>query len=335
MKLVSFLITRKEAGERIDKFLVQQKYDYSRAHLQKLIKGKKILANQKAIKPSYKLKLGDLIEAEIISPEKISLEPDSSIKLDIIYEDNNVIVLNKPAGLIVHPRSHTDIGVEANPTTLVNGLLAYFPAIQSVGENSRPTEPARTDVQSGGQSFGRALRPGIVHRLDKDTSGLMIVAKNNSSFQFLKQQFQQRKVIKKYLALINGCPSKKQGIIEAPIGKAKKNPTKQKISFSLRAKKAITEYKIIKKINSKFCLVEVYPKTGRMHQIRVHFAYLGHPIIGDKKYGGPALAGLNRHFLHATYLKLKLPSGQIKEFRSNLPDNLKKILKTDSISAYE
>lgn len=315
MEELSFIIAQKGTGERIDKFITRQikREKYSRAFLQKLIKEKKVLVNKKSVKPSYRLKTGDLIEAEITLSEKNFLEPDSSIKLNIIYENNDVIVLNKPAGLVVHPSPHTNIGVGTSPRTLVNALLAYFPAIKNVGD------PSTSSRQEN-------LRPGIVHRLDKDTSGLMIVAKNDAAFQFLKNQFQQRKVIKKYLALISGCPRQAKGVIEAPIERAKKIPTKQKISFSLKAKKAITEYKIIKKFNSKFCLVEARPKTGRMHQIRVHFAYLDCPIAGDKKYGGAPIKGLNRQFLHATYLKLKLPDGKIKEFESNLPEDLKKVL---------
>lgn len=306
-KLTFIISTENIINIRLDTFIFQQlRGEFSRAYLQKLIKLGKILVNGKAVKPSYKLKIDDKIQAEITPPEKISLEPDASIKLDIIYEDENVIVINKPAGLVVHPSQTT------KNKTLANALLAYYPLIKDVGENP--------------------LRPGIVHRLDKETSGLIIVAKNNETFQFLKNQFKEREVIKKYLALVDGCPEKEKGIIEASIERSKSIPTKQKISKSMTAKKAITEYQIIKRINSRHCLVEAAPKTGRMHQIRVHFAHIGHPIVGDTKYGGPSIKELTRHFLHATYLKIKIPSPINsrqyieKEFKIELPQELQEII---------
>ncbi len=309
MKL-KFSIDSKSAGQRLDKFLFdhlnqpEQLIKLSRTYLQKLVKDGKISVNDNLTKQSHKLKIDDLIEAEIILPEEISLEPDHLIKLNIVYEDDNTLVLDKPAGLVVHPSPTT------KRNTLVNGLLAYLPSIREVGEDP--------------------LRPGIVHRLDKNTSGLMIVAKNNEAFYHLKKQFQERVVIKKYLALVSGCPPADEGIIEAPIERSGRTPTKQKISFSESANPAITEYKIIKKIGKKYCLVEAMPKTGRMHQIRIHFAHFGHPVVNDKKYGGPPIEGLepaDRQFLHAAYLKIKLPDQlEAREFFSSLPIDLKRCL---------
>jgi len=307
MQKLVFIISAENINTRLDIFVFQQlKKEFSRSYLQKLIKAGKILVNDKLVKPSYKLKIHDKIQANIIPPEKISLEADASIKLDIIYEDNNVIVINKPAGLVVHPSQTT------KNKTLVNALLAYYPPIKDVGED--------------------LLRPGIVHRLDKETSGLIIVAKDNETFQFLKKQFKEREVVKKYLALIDSYPEKEKGIIEGSIERSKNIPTKQKISESATAKKASTEYQIIKRVNSRYCLVEAMPKTGRMHQIRVHFAHIGHPIAGDAKYGGPNIKGLTRHFLHATYLKIKIPSPAHsqqyieKEFNIELPPELQNII---------
>lgn len=305
---------KKEHSGRIDKFLISQPelQNHSRAYLQRLIKNGCILVNNKTVKPSYKLKLSDVISGQIETPSIISLKPNFDIKLNILYEDNNIIVIDKPAGLTVHP-SHPLKPDQQN--TLANALLAYLPEIKNVGEN--------------------ILRPGIIHRLDKDTSGLMIVAKNNQAFHFLKKQFQERRIIKNYIALISGCPKQDHGIIEAPIARSPKNPIKQKISFERNARKAVTEYKVIKKINAKYCLIEASPKTGRTHQIRVHFAYLGHPIAGDTKYGGPKIPNLNRQFLHAAYLKFQLPSdsksepnGKDLEIKSELPSELRNILQT-------
>lgn len=313
----------KESSQRLDKFLTVQPglAGYSRAYLQCLIKKGDILINGKIVKPSYKLKLNDTISGQIEPLANISLQPNPNIKLNIIYEDNDILVVDKPAGLTVHP---SEFGNSDRQDTLVSALLAYLPDIKNVGENP--------------------LRPGLVHRLDKDTSGLMIIAKNNEAFSFFKKQFsspaknynksaedyseggQERRITKKYIALVSGCPKQEQGIIEAPIARSLRNPTKQKISFESKARKAITEYKVIKKISEKYCLIEAIPKTGRMHQIRIHFAYLGHPIVGDTKYGGPKLPSLRRHFLHATYLKFKLPNGKNIELNSPLPTDLQKIL---------
>jgi 23S rRNA pseudouridine1911/1915/1917 synthase len=241
--------------------------------------------------------------------------------MKIIFEDKNILVIDKPAGLTVHP-------VKPNQdNTLVNQILAYCPKIKDVGDD--------------------ALRPGIVHRLDKDTSGLIIVAKNQSAFEHLKKQFQERKVIKKYLALVMGQVKDEKGVIAKAISLSKKDHRKRSALLDDKSKKAWTEYKVLKyypstssgsknllpersKAKSKaYTLLEVYPKTGRTHQIRVHLASLGHPIAGDKQYKFKRQtwpADLERQFLHAAYLKLTLPDGKIREFKSELPQELKRIL---------
>jgi 23S rRNA pseudouridine1911/1915/1917 synthase len=334
-----FFVKNKEAGQRLDKFILTLWPDYSRAYLKKQIKGGAVLVypvrnlpkkskiiqtepkaksldklksktkhgwisngvNGQIKKPSYILKEGDEVAAEILPPRQISLAAKPDIKLNIIYEDENVIVLNKPAGLTVHPSLTQKSG------TLINGLLAHYPPLKNVGDD--PT------------------RPGLVHRLDKDTSGLMIVAKNNSSFEWLKRQFQERKVVKKYLALVVGRPKKLSGMIKTYLARSKSNPTKQKIDAK-NGREAITLYKTLKQFKD-FTLIEVIPKTGRMHQIRVHLAWLGCPVAGDKKYG-PRKASmpqeLKRQFLHAAYLKIKLPTGETKEFSASLPPDLQNTL---------
>ncbi len=224
--------------------------------------------------------------------------------MKIIFENNDIFVINKPANLTVHPTKS-----EQN-NTLVNQLLAYEPKIKNVGDDP--------------------LRPGIVHRLDKDTSGLMVIAKNQKSFEHLKKQFSQRKVTKKYLALVHGKVKDNKGTITKSISFSKKDFKKRTALLDKDSKPAITEYKILKKFKN-HTLLEVYPKTGRTHQIRIHLHSISHPIVGDKQYKFKRLKtpqGLTRQFLHATYLKFESVDGKMMEFKSELPNDLEKILQT-------
>jgi len=250
--------------------------------------------------------------------KQIKLEPDSSIPLVIVYEDKDIIVLNKQAGISVHPSINEPAG------TLANALIAKYPEIKDVGD---PPSPSATD----GQVI--QLRPGIVHRLDKDTSGLLVVAKNQKTFEFLKKEWQEGKVIKKYFALVWGHPKEKGEIISELTRSLKDfrkrmivRPEKQK-DKEIKGKMAITEYKVVKKFRD-FSLIEVYPKTGRTHQIRVHLASLGHPVVGDKIYGKNKKKpeGLARQFLHAFYLKFSLPACRSLAFETDLPDDLSSVL---------
>ena len=230
-----------------------------------------------------------------------------NIPLNIIYEDDAVVVLNKQAGISVHPSMNEPQG------TLSDALITKYPAIKTVGDDP--------------------MRPGIVHRLDKDTSGLLIVAKNQEAFEFLKREWQEGRVIKKYLALVWGRP-KEKGEIISELARSPKdfrkrivvNPGKNK-NKELKGKLAITEYKVVRKY-ANFSLVEVYPKTGRMHQIRVHMASIGCPVAGDKIYGGKRKnpEGLTRQFLHAFYLGIVLPGNKKMAFEADLPEDLRDIL---------
>ncbi len=220
------------------------------------------------------------------------------MKLNVIYEDNDVLVIDKPAGIAVHPISKDD-----NKPTIVSILSQTNPQIKGVGENP--------------------LRPGIVHRLDKETSGLMLVAKNNEAFYELKKQFQERKVEKKYIALVSGILGQDVGVINTPLVKM---GTRTRVS-SDPYRAAITKYRVMKRYGE-YTLVEVTPKTGRMHQIRVHFASINHPLACDKLYGRKAKKcpeGLGRHFLHASHLKFQLKSA-LMEFESELPEDLQSTL---------
>jgi len=222
--------------------------------------------------------------------------------MNIIYQDQDIIVIDKPANLTVHPIK------KGQTNTLIDKLIDLYPEIKQVGDDS--------------------LRPGIVHRLDKDTSGLMIIAKNNQAFKHFKKQFQQRKVIKKYLALVHGKVKDRKGTITKSISLSKKDHKKRSALLSNQSKTAWTEYKI-KKTFKDYTLLEVIPKTGRTHQIRIHLASIGYPIAGDKQYGfkrQPSLKNLTRQFLHAYYLKFKLPNGKIVELKSELIQDLKQVL---------
>ena len=227
----------------------------------------------------------------------------------IIYEDENVLVVDKPAGTVVFPEGNQLIDREK---TLIDLLLEKFLYLKNTGNPPRY---------------------GIVHRLDKDTSGVLLVAKNDKSLEFLQKQFKDRKALKKYNALVIGNLKQSQGKIETLVGRAQKDKRKQKVYLLHEPKAegkrtAITEYKTLKNFKN-YALIEATPKTGRKHQIRCHFAYLGHPIAGDKLYGfknQPCPKDLKRQFLHASYLKIELPDGKTKEFKSELLKDLKKSL---------
>ena len=234
----------------------------------------------------------------------------------IIYEDSDLLVLNKPAGLTVHKTSPTD-----KQTTLVDWLLEKYPQIKEVGD------PIRTPSGSNGASD--PYRPGIVHRLDKETSGLMVVAKTQAAFSYLKEQFQTKKIKKQYLALVFGQLKNQSGLIDKPLGKlGTKQTTQIKGKTELDVKEAQTEYKVLEEYNG-FSLLEVRPLTGRTHQIRVHLNSIGHPIVGDSLYGGkhhPRPAGLERMFLHAQKLEFTTLAGEHLTLEADPPLELTNFL---------
>jgi len=230
------------------------------------------------------------------------------MELKILYEDKDLLAIDKPAGITVFPEKLT------TEKTLIDYLLERFPDLKNVG---------------------KPPRFGICHRLDKETSGILLVAKNDKALEFFQKQFKERKVIKKYLALVVGNIKENRGKIETLIGRSPKNRKKQRVYLPFeplakekKLREAITEYKVLERFNG-YTLIEAIPKTGRKHQLRVHFSNLGHPIAGDKFYGfknQPSPKNLNRLFLHSHYLKIKLADGKEKEFKSKLPEDLKEIL---------
>jgi 23S rRNA pseudouridine1911/1915/1917 synthase len=279
---------------RLDKYLTQVLPRLSRAYLQRLIEQGDVLVNGQKAKASRKLSEGDRITVELPPPPGPPLaEP---IPLAVIYEDEDILVVDKPAGLTVHPAS-------GHPNhTLVNAVLARCPGLTLSNE---------------------LTRPGIVHRLDKDTSGLIVIAKNDSARDYLAGQFKSRTVTKGYLVLVKGRLSPEQGIIEAPIGRDPHR--RERMAIVEAGKEATTRYQVRKYLDN-YTLVEVSPLTGRTHQIRVHLSAIGHPVIGDPTYGTKS-AYLDRQFVHAYRLGFRLPSSeQYHEFTSPLPVDLEQAL---------
>ncbi|MDK2870988.1 MAG: rRNA synthase [bacterium] len=292
-------VNNQEAGMRLDKFLAEKLPELSRSFIKKLIEEGKIKIEGRVIEPSYKVKAEDEIEIEIEElrhPEKVPKPQDISLK--IIYEDGDLLVIDKPPGMAVHPAP----GCEEN--TVVNALLSRYKELPSFSSE----------------------RPGIIHRLDKDTSGLMVIAKSPLALNELSKEFAERKTQKKYLALLVGNLPLDEGIIDLPIGRDPFDRKKMKVT--LGGKEALTLFRVLRRYKD-FTLVEAEIKTGRTHQIRVHFSYGGYPIAGDKTYGEGKVEGLERQFLHAYYLSFRHPRTKEKLiFVSPLPEDLKKFLRS-------
>jgi len=284
-----------ESGVRLDKYLAREYLELSRSVLQKLIKQGCILVNDFAAKPSQKLSVGDRIYVALPPPEKVSLAAEP-IPVDVIYEDDDLLVICKPAGLVVHPSpGHTT-------HTLVNALLARCPDLAG---------------------FVDTMRPGIVHRLDRDTSGLMIIARNSSAQQYLINQFRARSVSKGYLVLVKGKLTPGQGIIDAPLGRDPSN--RKRMAVVASGRQARTGYKV-KEYLDRYTLLDVTTETGRTHQIRVHLSAIGYPVIGDAVYGVRS-PYVKRQFVHAYRLGFCLPSsGEYREFICELPPDLKQAM---------
>ncbi|MFC1961948.1 RluA family pseudouridine synthase [Chloroflexota bacterium] len=283
------------SGERLDKYLREQCPDLSRSQLQKLIGEGSVTVNRAGAKSGLLLNHGDKVSIIMPSPPADTLKP-AAIPLRILYEDDDLLVVNKPAGLNVHPApGHPE-------QTLVNAVLAHYPRLAEIGD---------------------AVRPGIVHRLDKDTSGVMMVAKNQRAQSDLQQQFKEHRVKKDYLVLVKGKLAPEQGIINAAIGRDPGN--RKKMAVVRGGREARTDYRVVKYLDN-FTLLEVTLETGRTHQIRVHLRAIGYPVVGDVTYGVKS-PHLSRQFLHAYRLGFRLPStGENVEFTAELPEDLQRAL---------
>jgi 23S rRNA pseudouridine1911/1915/1917 synthase len=293
-KVYNFIADKQ--GERLDKYVCQQHPELSRSHVQKLITEGYITVNDQRGKPGLRLSKGDRLKL-VIPPAPPSRLVPEAMPLNIIYEDADLLVVDKPAGLTVHP-------APGHPShTLVNAILSHFPHLADIGDS---------------------LRPGVVHRLDKDTSGVMLVAKNSAAQADLSQQFRSHSVTKAYLVLVKGKLTPENGVIEADIGRDPRN--RKRMAVVAGGREARTEYSVVKYIGG-YTLLEVRTETGRTHQIRVHLAAIGFPVVGDKVYGVKS-PYLSRQFMHACRLGFKLPSsGEYVEFKSELPPDLAQALK--------
>ncbi len=287
------LVERPE--RRLDLFLAKSRPDLSRSQVQRLIKQGHALVDGRSAKASLTLEARQVVTLTLPPPTPSELQPEY-IPLEVVYEDSDILVIDKPAGLTVHPAPGHPRG------TLVNALLAYCPDLQGIGGE---------------------LRPGIVHRLDKDTSGLMVVAKNQAAHVRLSRDIKERRITKGYIALVNGAVKPPEGTIDAPIGRDPRNRKRMALVEGGRA--SVTGYRVRELLRG-CTLLEVHPLSGRTHQIRVHFASWGHPLVGDSTYGKKT-PGLDRHFLHAHLLGFDLPStGVRREFHSGLPPDLQAFL---------
>lgn len=303
-----FRVSPKYAFERLDHYLIRQQAHSSRTFLQRLIRDGEIRVNGGLVKPHYKIRPGDRVVCHIPAPTPLELTPEP-IPLEVLYEDASLLVINKPAGLVMHPAPGHYTG------TLVHALLAHCQGL-----------PAG---QAGLSGIGGRERPGLVHRLDKDTSGVIVVAKTDSAHRSLSQQFKSHSIDRRYQAVVAGRLPKRAGTIDLAIGRDRWQ--RKKISHrSSRPREARTVYRVLERFKTA-TRVEVRPQTGRTHQIRVHFASLRHPILGDRNYGGPTsildAVPVARPMLHAEHLGFVHPDhGGIVEYSAPVPPDMVRIL---------
>jgi len=287
-----------ESGKRLDAYIASINEDITRTSAQRLIEQGNILVNGKKQKVSYKVSEGDVITIEEVQAQEIELKAQE-IPIEIIYEDHDIIVVNKPKGMVVHPANGNPDG------TLVNAIMAIC-----------------KDSLSG---IGGEIRPGIVHRLDKDTSGLLIVAKNNKAHVNMSEQIKNHEVKKTYIALVRGIVKENEATIDMPIGRS--NSDRKKMAVNKNGKNAVTHIKVLKRYE-KYTLLEVNIETGRTHQIRVHLSYIGYPVLGDYTYSnGKNEFGIMGQCLHAKELEFKHPiTGKEMKLEAPLPEYLEQIL---------
>ncbi len=297
-----YTITDKEAGQRLDVFCTARMAGLSRAAIQRAITGEHILLNKLPARSKQVLKVGNTVSIDIPAADiKLPIAPEQELAIPIMYEDRDVVVIDKPAGIAVHH----GVGIRSN--TIADWFLKRYPDAKNIGELD-----------------GRA---GIVHRLDKDTSGILILAKHEQAFEHLKKQFKDRKVKKEYLAFVFGSPGGADGRITRSIARSRRNPMRRAVDED--GKEAVTEWIAEKKFGKMYALLRVMPFTGRTHQIRVHLHFLGHPIVGDQLYAFKKKKqprGVKRQLLHAERLTIMLPNEKLKTFVSPLPEDFARIV---------
>lgn len=299
MEYMTFAAEKEDIGIRIDVFLADALEDVSRSGVQKLMEQGHIQLNGKAVKPNYKLREKDVIDVQIPDVAEPEILPEN-IPLDILYEDQDVIVLNKPQGMVVHPAPGHTSG------TLVNALM-YHCGAELSGINGEK-------------------RPGIVHRIDKDTSGVLMVAKNNAAHQSLAEQLAVHSITRKYNAIVYNGFSEESGTVDQPIGRNPQDRKKMAVTQK-HSRHAVTHYRVLERLGN-FTLIEAQLETGRTHQIRVHMTYIGHPLLGDTVYGKKKQPfGLAGQVLHARVLGFRHPStGEYMEFEAPLPPYFETLL---------
>ena len=296
--MYKYIVKNEDKGKRLDRYVTEQNAEITRTAVQRLIDEKNILVNGKEQKASYKVNENDVVEVEIPEPKKIEIKAEN-IPIEVIYEDSDIVVVNKPKGMVVHPGNGNLDG------TLVNAIMAKC-----------------GDSLSG---IGGEIRPGIVHRIDKDTSGLLIVAKNDKAHVNLSEQIKAHKVKKTYIALVRGVVRENEATIDMPIGRSKTD--RKKMAVCKDGKNAITHIKVLKRWEY-YTLLQVNIETGRTHQIRVHLSYIGYPIIGDYTYSnGKNEFGVVGQCLHAQKLEFKHPTtNKIMELEAPLPEYFQEII---------
>ncbi|WP_144610133.1 RluA family pseudouridine synthase [Bacillus altitudinis] len=293
MNQVNIAVSEEQTSERLDKFLSTTEPEWSRTQVQQWVKDGLIEVNGKQVKANYKVQAGDQIKVEIPDPEALDVEAES-MDLDIYYEDEDVLVVNKPRGMVVHPAPGHVTG------TLVNGLMAHCNDLSGING---------------------VMRPGIVHRIDKDTSGLLMVAKNDMAHESLVNQLVAKTVIRKYTAVVHGIIQHDTGTIDAPIGRDKKDRQSMTVTKE-NAKQAVTHFDVMERFKD-FTVVECRLETGRTHQIRVHMKYIGYPLAGDPKYGPRKTVDFNGQLLHAGVLGFDHPrTGEYMEFTAPIPADM-------------
>jgi 23S rRNA pseudouridine1911/1915/1917 synthase len=334
-----YIVTQDEAGTRLDRFIADKERKLSRSFVQKLISEGCVTVGDLQTKSSYNIRVGDVVKVRLPEPQSHTNPRAENIPLDIVFEDDELVVVSKPAGMVVHPAA----GVRSG--TLVNAILAHVQDARHEIQDTRQEEEVSglgarvSSLESFKLNSIAPERPGIVHRIDKGTSGLIVVAKTVGAYYKLAAQFKEHSVRRKYVALVCSEPGQTSGTIVAPIGRSRRDRKKMAVT-SVHSKEAVTHFSVTERYGG-FSLIEIQPETGRTHQIRVHLAHIGYPVVGDPTYGGrsralksavsqvvrTALQKLSRQALHAQTLGFIHPStAEYMEFSAPIPEDIQNVI---------